>query len=144
MELIISFLAKHIFETIFTIAAGVVGWFVKRYIKLEKKNSKIEQDEFRESILKEVHQGDKQLSDRMGNLETQLNNFRVALLSLQGNLFREFCEELLEPGRIIAIDEFEQLEEDHTAYNLLGGNHRGDALYDAVVKKFNNQIQQGK
>ena len=36
---------------------------------------------------------------------------------------------------IITLDEWEELDIDHTAYNGLGGNHKGDHLFSLVKKK---------
>lgn len=136
-----AFLSSHIFELIFTGIVGVLTWWVKRYLKLEHEHNKSEQQKFRKDILNEAQEDNKKLDARIDAVEKQLNHFLGALLSLQGSLFREFCEELLEPGRVITIDEFEQFENDYQVYKSLGGNHRGDTLHDSVVRKFNKHVQ---
>ena len=141
MQDIGAFLGSHIFELIFTGIVGLLTWWVKRYLKLEREHNKSEQQKFREDILNEAQKDNKKLDVRINAVEEQLNHFLGALLSLQGSLFREFCEELLEPGRVITVDEFEQFENDYQVYKSLGGNHRGDTLHDSVVRKFNKHVQ---
>ena len=141
MQDIGAFLGSHIFELIFTGIVRLLTWWVKRYLKLEREHNKSEQQKFREDILNEAQKDNKKLDVRINAVEEQLNHFLGALLSLQGSLFREFCEELLEPGRVITVDEFEQFENDYQVYKSLGGNHRGDTLHDSVVRKFNKHVQ---
>ena len=37
-------------------------------------------------------------------------------------------------------DEWEEIDADHEAYNGLGGNHKGDHLYELVKKKAENTL----
>ena len=136
-----AFLTSHIFELVFTGLVGFFTWWVKRYLKLEKEHNKNEQQIFHDNILEEAKKENENLDTRIDAVEEQLAIQRGALLSLQGSLFRDFCEELLEPGRIITVDEFEQFESDYQVYKSLGGNHRGDTLHDSVVRKFNKHVQ---
>ena len=139
------------------IAAGVVLW-AKHYIKLERasvNNQKAARmSELRREIvdkleaeIKEVDQrsqeGDKRIMVDLEVLTAGLENLTLGLLSVQGKEFRQECLDLLEPGHEITIIEYEQFEEDYAAYKALDGNHRGDALHDRVVEKFNSQLARG-
>ena len=44
--------------------------------------------------------------------------------------------------KIILPEEYEQLESDHVAYNGLGGNHKGDSLFEQVTAKYFAQLTQ--
>lgn len=72
------------------------------------------------------------------NYENQ-NLMKAGLLSVQGRQFKKHCRELLEPSHAITVDEYEEIVIDHDAYNGLGGNHTGDMLFSAVVKKYEAQ-----
>ena len=62
------------------------------------------------------------------------------LLSVQGDMFKNKCETLLQEDYKISIEEYEQLTLDHDAYNNLGGNHEGDQLFELVEEKVKKQI----
>ena len=65
---------------------------------------------------------------------------RSGLLSIQGRDFKRHCRELLDDEHEITLDEWEQIDADHEAYNGLGGNHKGDQLYELVKKKVENNL----
>lgn len=150
-ELIVSYWV----EWLFGIVAMGIAAFAKHYISLQKKDFQIRQKEqegkikdeiigeFKEEISREAEksqQEDKRISADIDALYLGIENLETGILSIQGKQFREFCIELLEQDHEITIQEYEQFEEDYSAYKALGGNHRGDALHDLVVEKFKNQI----
>lgn len=83
---------------------------------------------------------DKIIKNEIEILSSNIANLTIGMLSMQGKQFREECIRLLNPEHIITFDEYQQFEEDHTAYKGLGGNHTGDALYHRVVEKFTAQV----
>lgn len=93
---------------------------------MEKRCNKIK-DEFRAD--------DACLQKQIDNVSIEMSAIRAGLLSIQGKEFRESCRRLLAENHTITLDEWEEIDSDHDAYNGLGGNHRGDALYSMVKKK---------
>lgn len=75
------------------------------------------------------------LEDTLTAVVSNLEAIKGGLLAVQGHEFRNKCRKLLSQ-EIISPDEFEQLESDHTTYNNLGGNHKGDSLFDQVKTKY--------
>lgn len=169
------------------IAAGA-GFFIKRYVKLEKESRAKEQKEFfnnltqgikdetkalTESLLFKYEELDDIVDERCENLTLQVHEaleeeekiskqedavlqkqiidlngqveaLKAGMLSMQGKEFRASCRKLLEEGHEITLDEWEELDADHEAYNGLGGNHKGDHLYSLVKKKVENTLADGK
>lgn len=66
------------------------------------------------------------------------------LLSLQGRQFKDQCRDLLSGYHYITTEEFSEVTNAHQAYNRLGGNHEGDALFEAVRVKYESQLSSGK
>lgn len=145
-------------QWIFGIVAAGIGIWAKHYIKLEKESvnrTKAERmKEVRAEIVKELEEkintleeksdvNDKEIRKNIDCLHSAIENINTGLLSVQGKNFRDTCVMLLRADHIITIEEYEQFEEDHVAYKALKGNHKGDALYDRVVEKFNEQIKKG-
>ena len=81
------------------------------------------------------------LEDTLTAVATNLDLIKKGLLAVQGHEFRNKCRKLL-AQETISPDEYEQLESDHTAYNGLGGNHKGDSLFDQVKTKYYSHLQQ--
>ena len=81
------------------------------------------------------------LEDTLSAVVTSLDAIKEGLLAVQGHEFRNKCRKLLRQD-IITLDEYEQLESDHIAYNGLGGNHKGDSLFDQVKTKYYSQLKQ--
>ena len=81
------------------------------------------------------------LEDTLTAVVDNLELIKTGLLAVQGHEFRNKCRKLLKQ-EIITPDEYEQLESDHVAYNGLGGNHKGDSLFDQVKAKYYSQLTQ--
>ena len=81
------------------------------------------------------------LEDTLTAVVDNLELIKTGLLAVQGHEFRNKCRKLLKQ-EIITPEEFEQLESDHEAYNGLGGNHKGDSLFDQVKTKYYSQLTQ--
>ena len=147
LELFVNYWLQWILGVI---AAGIGIW-ARRYIRLEKESinrAKAERmKEVRAEIVKELEEksdlNDKETRKEIENLHSAIENINTGLLSVQGKNFRDTCIMLLKSDHEITIEEYEQFEEDHIAYKALKGNHKGDALYDRVVEKFNEQIKKG-
>ena len=82
---------------------------------------------------------DKAMESDLKSLSNYIEVLKEGVLSIQASHFRLQCKNYLKDGKIISIDEFEQLTHDHNIYNKLGGNHLGDALFEAVEAKFKAQ-----
>lgn len=148
-------ITKYWLEFLLTGLGTAVIFFLKHHLDLtrkdfnEKMSSKIDEkinnnnDVLREELKSEVLKSeisDKNLQCEVESLSASVENLTAGVLSLQGKVFKNDCRALLEDGHIITLEEYEDIEEEHQAYNGLGGNHRGDALYKSVMKKWNAQI----
>ena len=113
------------------------------------KEIKSESTQVREEIA-EYETNDGQRITKLENRSTVLENtlsavvdsldlIKNGLLAVQGHEFRNKCRKLLAQDEILP-EEYEQLESDHTAYNGLGGNHKGDSLFDQVKTKYYAQL----
>lgn len=81
------------------------------------------------------------LDDTLSAVANNLELIKNGLLAVQGHEFRNKCRKLLVQSDI-KPEEYEQLESDHVAYNGLGGNHKGDSLFDQVKTKYYAQLKQ--
>lgn len=81
------------------------------------------------------------LEDTLSAVVDNLDKIKEGLLAVQGHEFRNKCRRLLQM-EYIKPEDYEQLESDHRAYNNLGGNHKGDSLFDQVKTKYYSQLQQ--
>ena len=79
---------------------------------------------------------DQILEQKVSNLKEKIDTLQDGILSIQGRDFKSDCRALLRPDHEITLDEYEQIIEDHEVYNNLGGNHKGDELFDLVTHKF--------
>lgn len=75
------------------------------------------------------------LEEEISVVEKNLEALTAGILSMQGKEFRANCRKLLAEDHVITLDEWEELDKDHMAYNGLGGNHKGDHLFSLVKKK---------
>lgn len=106
--------------------------------KVEERYEEIIQDvdEVIEKGRQESKEDDALLQDEVDDLMIQMNCLKAGLLSMQGKEFRNNCRTLLDEDHTITLDEWEEIDADHEAYNGLGGNHKGDHLYGLVKTKF--------
>lgn len=75
------------------------------------------------------------LEKEISAMKKNITALTAGVLSMQGKEFINNCRKLLAENHIITLDEWEELDIDHTAYNGLGGNHKGDHLFSLVKKK---------
>lgn len=134
------------------VAAGIAFW-VKRYIKLEKSTIQEKQKqrmqelrtEVKDEITKELNEQVEKLTEEdtriHEEIETISNKVEIVgsgVLAIQGQVFKDECRRLLAEDHQITLDEFEQLQADHEVYNSLGGNNKGDDLFEAAKAKYIN------
>ena len=83
---------------------------------------------------------DQVLDQKVSNLKEKIDTLQDGILSIQGRDFKSDCRALLQPDHEITLDEYEQIIADHEVYNNLGGNHKGDELFDLVTHKFDARL----
>jgi hypothetical protein len=158
----LEFIIKYWLEVGFGLVCGALAWFAKRYVKLVKK----EKDDHEATIIKTIKdemnsQYDKtqkqmdncyknlnDLIERQGEelrkVDVDINNkirqMQKDVLDIEGAYFRNECRSLLREDHIITEREFTNITIQHTAYNSLGGNHEGDALYEMVQEKHKKHL----
>lgn len=91
-----------------------------------------------QTVQNNLDKSDKIIFDDLSNIHSEVNIIESGILSIQGKQFRDMCEDLLQQD-YISVDEYEEFEEEYSVYKKLGGNHRGDALHERVVAKFDKQ-----
>lgn len=101
--------------------------------KYDEINTKV--DKALEAGREESKSDDAVLEKEISVLEKNITALTAGVLSMQGKEFRNNCRKLLAEDHVITLDEWEELDKDHTAYNGLGGNHKGDHLFSLVKKK---------
>lgn len=101
--------------------------------KYDEINTKV--DEALEAGREESKSDDAVLEKEISALEKNITALTAGVLSIQGKEFRNNCRKLLAEDHVITLDEWEELDKDHMAYNGLGGNHKGDHLFSLVKKK---------
>lgn len=101
--------------------------------KYDEINTKV--DKALEAGREESKSDDAVLEKEISALEKNITALTAGVLSIQGKEFRNNCRKLLAEDHVITLDEWEELDKDHMAYNGLGGNHKGDHLFSLVKKK---------
>lgn len=88
----------------------------------------------------ESKQDDEVLETQINTVEDNLKALTKGILSIQRKEFLAECRKLLAEDHIITLEEWEELDSDHEAYNGLGGNHKGDRLFSLAKKKFESGL----
>lgn len=101
--------------------------------KYNEINTKV--DKALEAGREESKADDAVLEKEISAMKKNITALTAGVLSMQGKEFINNCRKLLAEDHIITLDEWEELDADHTAYNGLGGNHKGDHLFSLVKKK---------
>lgn len=101
--------------------------------KYNEINTKV--DKALEAGREESKADDAVLEKEITAIEKNIAALTAGVLSMQGKEFRNNCRKLLAEDHVITLDEWEELDKDHMAYNGLGGNHKGDHLFSLVKKK---------
>lgn len=101
--------------------------------KYNEINTKV--DKALEAGREESKADDAVLEKEISAMKKNITALTAGVLSMQGKEFINNYRKLLAEDHIITLDEWEELDIDHTAYNGLGGNHKGDHLFSLVKKK---------
>lgn len=101
--------------------------------RYDEINTKV--DKALEADREESKADDAVLEKQISAVEKNITALTAGILSMQGKEFRNNCRKLLAEDHVITLDEWEELDKDHMAYNGLGGNHKGDHLFSLVKKK---------
>lgn len=147
----LQFIAQYWLQVLFGLLISGGGLYLKHLKKIIVSYREDEREDFHEIIIKEV--GDKistslkPIIEKIDNIEetnkiltNKISIVEKGLLSVMGSNFKRRCEAFLQPEHEISLQEFNELQEDHEAYNALGGNHIGDQLFDLVCEKYSHTV----
>ena len=146
----------------FGLICGAIAWIAKYFLNSIKEERKRHDEDIIKTMKNGLSEHNQQMQKDMTACSTKLldivekkneellkadqqiheeiDNLRDGILSIQGRDFKEVCHELLQENHIITAVEYEQILADHIAYNKLGGNHEGDALFSMIEAKYKNTI----
>ena len=82
-----------------------------------------------------TRQEENKLQDKAIKLVTE------GVLAVYKPLFMARGKELLKPDHIITPEEYIEYSDDHKLYNQLGGNHKGDRMFESVKVKYEAGLQ---
>lgn len=92
-------------------------------------------------------QNDIELRQELENLEISLENVAnkvekvtEGVLSVQGNIFKSECRDILEQEEPVTEVQYIKCMKDHTVYNSLGGNSDGDQLFELVTEIYKHDL----
>ena len=156
------FIAKYWIEVLFGLICAAIAWVARHYVKLIKSERKNHENEIIQTMKDGLKEHAKQMEEDMvecshnllsiveqdrkdrieadKHIEESIDKMQDGMLSIQGRNFKNDCHKLLKADHVIDLKEYEQLLADHIAYNKLGGNHEGDALFSMVEAKYKNTI----
>lgn len=87
----------------------------------------------------QINKNDENLIEKkIDTLEDNLNTLKGGILSLQRREFKRECRKLLNQKEAITYEQYTMLQNEHTVYNSLGGNHEGDQLFKLVSMRYAN------
>lgn len=129
-----TFIAQYWIEFVFGLLIAGVGFLLKHHWKIFKETEKIKEQKFEEKINKQIEDMYEKSQRDDTEIMQRIEIITQGMLSLQGQMFRKKCRALLEMDEI-PLSKYEQLIEDHDAYNKLNGNHKGDELFELVKQK---------
>ena len=113
---------------------------MKEGLEDHKKQMKEDMNSCSAGLMNIVKEQTEQLKKTDEAIHKEIDGLRGGMLSIQGRNFKNDCHRLLKADHVIDLKEYEQLLADHIAYNKLGGNHEGDALFSMVEAKYKNTI----
>lgn len=90
-------------------------------------------DEITEHL--KIRQEENKLQDNAIKLVTE------GVLAVYKPLFMARGKELLKPDHVITPEEYFEYSDDHKLYNELGGNHKGDKMFESVKIKYEAGLQ---
>ena len=151
---VLQWIAKYWVEWLCALISGGAVIFARHYIKVQKQ---VNEDKWKEKeskmcgkIITTIEEKIQTVEDvskkedgilhkELDAVHNQVDTITSGILSIQGKQFKDYCISLLKPDHFITVEEYEEFEQEYDVYKELGGNHRGDALHDRVVDKFNKQ-----
>ena len=151
----LDFIVKYWVQFLFGLAAACFTFIIKQYYKMKDTIKEQNLKEMKENMCTEMKnavytriaeeheqsaKADIEIKADLEIVHNGMENLTKGVLSLQGKEFKNECRRLLEPDHEITVEEYETLVDEHETYNGLGGNHRGDALFKSVMKKWNRQL----
>lgn len=158
----LDFIIKYWLEVAFGLVCGAVAWLAKKYITMSKTEKENHETAIITTIQEKMDDQYDKTQEQMDVCYNRLNNkisefieesreadkqtiktidnMRGDVLIIEGAYFRNECRKLLKEDHIITNAEFNIITVQHTAYNNLGGNHEGDALYEMVKAKHQKHL----
>ncbi len=152
-----DFIIQYWLEFLFGGIIAVLGFFVKHYYQLWKKEKETQKNEFWAQAKQELEEYNRKLLDQkekilasedaklqkaIGQIGDLHENLLHAVLEVQGKQFKTDCKTLLETPNSITFEQFETLTMEHDVYTSLGGNGFGTALFELVKEKYSSQMMQ--
>ena len=113
---------------------------MKEGLEEHKKQIKQDMNSCSTEMMRVLKEQTEALKETDEAIHQEIDGLRGGMLSIQGRNFKNDCHKLLKADHVIDLKEYEQLLADHIAYNKLGGNHEGDALFSMVEAKYKNTI----
>ena len=92
------------------------------------------------NLIEVVKESEERSNEEDRIIHKEIDIIKEGMLSVEGRAFRAECRKLLEEGRVITLNEYENILAEHVTYNKLGGNHEGDGLFSMVQAKYQNQL----
>ena len=140
-----EWILKYWLQVLFGLICAGVALSYKRIKAWRATAKEVEAEKLKNSIVKDLAVKLEECSKRSDEndkaLREELKEVRAGVLAMQGDLFRTKCKELLKDEHFISLEEYENISNDHDAYNGLGGNHVGDELFKLVKIKFESQAK---
>lgn len=158
----LEFIVKYWLEVAFGLVCASIAWLARHYVKLLEEKKKSQQKEIIDTMKQGLEEHKNQMKSDMNQcsssmmqmlkettdelkktdkeIHTEIDSLRGGMLSIQSRNFKNDCHKLLKADHVIDLKEYEALLADHIAYNKLGGNHEGDALFAMVEAKYKNTI----
>ena len=130
-----DFILKYWIEFLFGGVIAIGSFIIKRTLKSFRLERAQEKETFLQGIKDQISAEFKRSAQKENELAAEIKILKAGMLSMQGRVFRNNCERLLDPSHEITLEEYEEITKDHEAYNSLGGNHTGDELFKLVRKK---------
>lgn len=142
----LEWIAKYWMEFAFGLVIAGGGLFWKRFENLMKIEKTSQEQEFYNNLDKKIEEkiedgykksreDDQVLQNEINDIVTIVKSLKKGMLSMQGRTFKDACRDALKEDHVLTLTEYENLDADHEAYNGLGGNHEGDALWALVQEK---------
>lgn len=129
----IDFIAKYWIQCLFTLFTAGATALIKFSLSQMKKSLLAQKEEL---LKKAKEDSDK----RDAELNKKIECLQAGILSLMSPEFYSRCRTALEEEHAISLEEYEQIEKEHSIYNGLGGNHSGDTLFELVQKKYESSL----